>query len=155
MQDKTAGALFVLAQVVLLTALALLPNRADWPTPAWLRWTGDAIGTVGILLVLVAASRLGSALTPTPVPVERGELATTGLYRFVRHPIYSGVLLVVVGLTLRSGSWLSLAVALLTVGFFCWKASWEEARLRVKFPGYGDYADRTPRFVPRLRRSAG
>ncbi len=153
MQEKNAGALFVVAQVVLLVALALLPGGGDWPTPLWLRWTGLAIGSGGILLVLVAASKLGSTFTPTPVPLERGELATTGLYGLVRHPIYSGVLLAVLGLTLPSGSWTTLTVALLTFGFFCWKASWEEARLRAKFPGYGEYADRTPRFVPGLRRS--
>ena len=62
------------------------------------------------------------------------------------------MLLVVVGLTIRSGSYVTLAVAAVTVFFFARKARWEEARLCEQFDGYADYASRTPRFVPALPR---
>lgn len=151
MNRSLTGWLFVGAQAVLLIALLLLPRRADWPTPGWLTAGGYAAIVAGLGLVGAAALRLGPALTPTPVPRETGQLATSGLYRFVRHPIYTGVLLVVVGLTIRSGSWLTLVVAVATFGFFNAKAAWEEVQLTEHYPGYATYAATTPRFTPRVR----
>jgi protein-S-isoprenylcysteine O-methyltransferase Ste14 len=139
-------------QVVLLVALVVLPGRDDWPTPEWLRLVAQLVFVAGIVVLVVASLRLGRALTPTPVPTASGELQTGGLYRYVRHPIYSGVLLIVVGITLRSGSVLTLAVAVVTVVFFDRKARWEEERLAERYPGYAAYAAHTPRFVPRPRR---
>jgi len=104
-----------------------------------------------LVAVGVAALRLGAALTPTPVPTERGTLITGGLYTFVRHPIYTGVLIIVVGLVIRSGSLLTLLVGVATVWFFNAKAAWEEARLAERYPDYPAYAAVTPRFVPRPR----
>ncbi len=145
---RVVGWLFVAGQVVLLVALAFLPGRDDWPTPSWVWMLGQAAVIAGLAVIVVASLRLGTGLTPTPVPNTRSRLVTGGLYRFVRHPIYSGVLLVVAGLAVRSGSFASLAVAGVTVVFFDLKARWEEARLRERYDGYASYAARTPRFVP-------
>lgn len=148
------GWLFVAGQIVLLVALVLLPGRDDWPTPSWVWMIGQAAVIGGFSVIVVASLRLGSGLTPTPVPNARGQLVTGGLYRFVRHPIYTGVLLIVIGLTIRSGSYITLAVAVVTVVFFDRKAAWEEARLRERYDGYASYAARTPRFVPGWPRSS-
>ena len=101
-----------------------------------------------LILIAIASLRLGPALTPTPIPTERGVLTTTGFYRYVRHPIYSGVFAIVAGLTIRSGSWITLVVAIVTIAFFDRKARWEEARLAEHYDSYADYAATTPRFVP-------
>ncbi len=142
------GWAFVAGQVVLLVALVLLPGREDWPTPSWVWLVGQVLVIAGFVLMIVASLRLGRGLTATPVPNARGALITGGLYRYVRHPIYTGVLLIVVGLTLRSGSVVTLAVAVVTVVFFDRKARWEEAQLSDRYDGYTEYAARTPRFVP-------
>jgi len=148
------GWALVAMQAVLIGALVFLPGRDDWPTPDWLASFGFALLVSGFLLMLAAALRLGRALTPTPVPSKYGKLTTSGLYRYMRHPIYTGVLLVVVGLGLRSGSWISAAVAVVTVVFFNAKAAWEEDRLTERYDGYAAYAAATPRFVPRPGRTA-
>lgn len=83
-------------------------------------------------------------------PASFGELQTTGLYRFMRHPIYTGVLLAVLGMVLRSGSWLHVAIGIATVAFFDRKAAWEEAQLRAHYPGYAEYAAKTAKFIPNL-----
>ncbi len=154
MDRRVVGWLFVAGQVVLLVALVLLPGRDDWPTPSWVWTLGQAAVIAGLVVLVVASLRLGTGLTPTPVPNARGHLVTGGLYRFVRHPIYTGVLLIVIGLTLRSGSYVTLAVAVVTVVFFDRKAAWEEARLQERYDGYAEYAARTPRFVPGWPRSS-
>jgi protein-S-isoprenylcysteine O-methyltransferase Ste14 len=152
MNRHVTGWVFVALQGVLLGALILLPGRDDWATPSWLRGAGYALILGGLALIAIAALRLGAALTPTPVPTSRGSLTTTGLYQHVRHPIYTGVLAIAVGLTVRSGSSIHVAVAVTTVAFFTVKAKWEEARLAERYPAYASYAALTPRFVPRLRR---
>lgn len=143
------GWAFVAVQAVLLVALILLPGRSDWSTGGIVSPIGFAFLIAGFVIMAIAALSLGRSLTPTPVPVAQGELTTSGLYSYMRHPIYSGVLAIVVGLTVRSGSWLHLAVAAATVAFFTAKARWEEARLAEHYPGYEAYAATTPRFVPR------
>ena len=154
--DRTrTGWLFVAAQVVLLVALVLVPTGTAWPMPTWLRVVSVALIVVGLAGALMASVALGRALTATPVPNGRGELRTAGLYRYVRHPIYTGVLAVVVGITLGTRQWTGLALGLVTVVFFALKARWEEARLAEAFPEYADYAAATPRFVPFLPRRPG
>ncbi|NOX29949.1 MAG: isoprenylcysteine carboxylmethyltransferase family protein [Actinobacteria bacterium] len=143
------GWLYVGVQGVLIVALVVLPSRDDWPTPDWLASVAGVLFFGGFVIMAVAALGLRLALTATPVPNGRGKLTTTGLYRYARHPIYTGVLAVVVAMTLRSSSFISLAVAAVAVLFFNQKARWEEARLAEHFDDYRAYADVTPRFVPR------
>ncbi len=146
------GRLFVAAQFLLLVTLIAIPRAGHWPVPTIVDVLGLALMLGGLALVVMAALRLGPALTPTPVPNERGQLTTGGLYGLVRHPIYTGVLAAVAGVTIRSGNVLVLAVAAVIVAFFTIKARWEEDRLRERYPEYEGYAAATPRFVPGLGR---
>lgn len=142
----------VVLQAVLLGTLLVLPSGDAWPTPTWLDWLAGSIVAGGLIVAGLSALRLGPALTPTPLPKDGSILSTAGEYRYVRHPIYSGVLLVVLGVTVRSGNGVTAAVALATVAFFQLKARWEEQLLRRRFPDYEAYSRTTPRFVPRPRR---
>ncbi len=111
-------------------------------------YRADVLFWLGISLILVAAAFLGRSLTATPVPRDRAELRTSGPYRWARHPIYSGVILVVIALSARSGSIVTVAVGVVTLVFFVVKSRWEERRLAARFAGYADYAARTGRFFP-------
>ncbi len=153
---RTIGWLLVAGQTGLIAALLLLPAGQLWPTPPWLEWTGLGIGVLGGSWAVAAGFRLGDRLTPTPVPRDGGSLRTDGPYARVRHPIYTGVLLIVIGVTLRSGSASVLTLAVVTVAFFHGKARFEEGLLAERYPEYRSYAERTPRFVPApWRRAAG
>ncbi len=121
--------------------------------PDWLTALGFAAVVGGLGIVAFASLNLGTALTATPVPNGKGQLKTGGMYGYVRHPIYSGVLLIVLGLVVRSANWLTLAVGIATISFFHAKAQWEEGQLAEHFEDYASYRAATPRFVPRLRSS--
>ncbi|TVR30250.1 MAG: isoprenylcysteine carboxylmethyltransferase family protein [Nitriliruptor sp.] len=149
MRRGATGWLLVAVQAILIVALILLPPGSLWPTPTWVVGTSWAISVLGGAWAVWAALRLGDRLTPTPVPRDGGELRTDGPYAHVRHPIYTGVLLIVVGITLRNGSASALLLAVVTVGFFHAKADFEERLLAERFPDYRAYAADTPRFVPR------
>ena len=145
----------VAVQGVLILAFLLAPRRDDWPVPGWLATAGSAATLAGAAIMVVAALNLGRSVTPLPTPVPRGTLRTGGLYRFVRHPIYSGLLLLLFGSAAGSASVVRLALAGALLALLTRKARWEEDMLRRRYPGYDDYARRTPRFVPLLRPRRG
>ena len=95
MSDHTIGRLLVVVQVALLAALVLLPAGDDFKVASWLQTASTIALVLGLAIVAVGALALGRALTASPVPNESGSLRTGGPYRFVRHPIYTGVLLIV------------------------------------------------------------
>jgi protein-S-isoprenylcysteine O-methyltransferase Ste14 len=74
------------------------------------------------------------------------------VYGCVRHPIYTALLLGGAGVVLLGGrltrAWVWLGLLVLLWG----KTRLEERKLAARFPGYGDYAARTPRLVPDPRR---
>jgi protein-S-isoprenylcysteine O-methyltransferase Ste14 len=107
---------------------------------------------VAAVLALAGAVRLGPGLTASPLPSAAAELRTTGVYACVRHPIYTGLLLGGASVVLLGGRltrvWVWLALLALL-----WSKTWlEERKLAARFPGYRDYATRTPRLIPDPRR---
>jgi protein-S-isoprenylcysteine O-methyltransferase Ste14 len=84
----------------------------------------------------------------------RDDWATPSWLRGAGYALILGglaLIAIAVGLTVRSGSFIHVAVAVTTVALFTVKAKWEEARLAERYPAYASYAALTPRFVPRLR----
>ena len=79
---------------------------------------------------------------------EGHELVTTGPYRLVRHPIYTGILTAVLGSTLVAGGfWLVLF--LVAASFFVYSAKTEERLMMQQFPEtYPDYKKRTHALIP-------
>lgn len=141
------GWLLVAGQGVLLILLVLLPHRA--PTLLSLA-VGVPLVAAGIVLAIVSSRTLGSALTPTPVPVPDAGLRTDGPYRWVRHPIYSAILLAALGIVIAVGSSWTVAAAVALTLFFVAKSRWEDRLLEAQ---YGDtwreWAARTGALVPR------
>lgn len=138
----------VLVQGLLLFAVLLLPAGDDWALSS----AGDSVAValewLGTVILVVGLVNLGRSLTALPTPVPHGQLKVGGLYRFVRHPIYTGVMALVIGAAARSANvWAAVAAGALVVWFMA-KARWEEGRLRARYPDYDAYAARTPRFVP-------
>ena len=76
------------------------------------------------------------------------ELVTAGPYAVVRHPIYSGILLALVGTALVI-SLIGLAIALIVGSYFVWAARIEERNLTATFPSaYPAYMARTKMLIP-------
>lgn len=144
---SVAGWAAVSMQFVALIGIIRTTNPGT--VPGWLTAIGWALMVVGSAILLVAFAGLGRALTPTPVPNESG-LQTGGLYRWVRHPIYTGLLLLAVGLVLRGPSTPAVLWLGVLFGVLLAKALWEERMLAEVYPEYAAYAVRTGRFLPRL-----
>ena len=149
--DRRVGATFVVAQFVLLAVVVFLPGGSLWSLPMWLTRVADALAVAGLVVMVLAALGLGRGLTAMPLPNEHAALRTGGLYRWVRHPIYSGLLLFALCRTVVSGSPFTVVAFLVLVVVLTAKAHWEEQRLIVRFPDYAAYARRTGRFIPHPR----
>ena len=118
--------------------------------PLGLRLLGAGMCAAGLVVIVWASVTLGSFLTPFPRPTERHELVTGGPFRWVRHPIYSGVLLTALGACLLSGSWLAFAFWIALCVVFDLKSRREEAWLAQLHADYVDYRRGTRKFVPGL-----
>jgi protein-S-isoprenylcysteine O-methyltransferase Ste14 len=147
-RDTAIAWMFVAVQFGLLLAIVMLPPGEAWVVPGWLDTIAFGLEVVGAGVLVVAGVNLGRSLTPLPTPVPHGELRVGGLYRFVRHPIYAGIIALTVGVAVRSSSGAVAAATLALIGGFMVKARWEEQHLKRRYPAYADYASCTPRFVP-------
>ena len=93
----------MLVQAILLL-LIFWSGRRGGRTSIAARATGSALMLGGISLGLLSGRRLGRNLTPLPAPIEGGTLVTSGAYAYVRHPIYSALLLLCTGFGIWRGS---------------------------------------------------
>lgn len=147
------GGGWVALQVVLFAGAAVAGLLgAGWPAAGrpWLWVVGGLVMAAGVGLLLVGGAGLGPQLTPFPRPVTAGELRQDGVYGLARHPIYGGVLLILLGWGLVSSP-LALLPFVLGAGFFDAKRRREEAWLLERYPDYAGYRTRVPRrFIPYL-----
>jgi 2-amino-4-hydroxy-6-hydroxymethyldihydropteridine diphosphokinase len=148
------GIYWVLAQIAFFTVIASV-LLGDGSLPSldldWLQVAGVLILVLGAYLILASARSLGRALTPLPEPVPGASMVVTGPYRWARHPIYGGVVLLFLGASLTLGSRIAAMLSVGLLGFFWLKSSYEERRLRVAYPSYTSYRRRvTRRFIPFL-----
>jgi protein-S-isoprenylcysteine O-methyltransferase Ste14 len=77
------------------------------------------------------------------ITVEARQLVTTGVYRFVRHPVYLGEILAALAVTVWRLSLINLAIFFLFTGFQLVRARMEEMKLELNFPEYGEYRKTT------------
>jgi protein-S-isoprenylcysteine O-methyltransferase Ste14 len=108
---------------------------------------------VGSFTWMYLAFRENAYVTPTVhIQQERGQtVVSTGPYRYVRHPMYTGFHLFFVGMPLLLGSVFGLVLALLLIGLVVRRAVLEERLLRKNLPGYDTYLARVPsRFFPHM-----
>ena len=139
------------AQMILFVVIGALVATTSGEAPRIAIGTGGVIALAGLIFAMAGVNRLGRSLSPFPTPTDDAELVTQGSYRFARHPIYGGVILLCFGISLAAGSIGATAVSLVFFPFFLAKSSHEELMLIERFPGYAAYAESVPhRLLPWL-----
>ena len=123
-----------------------------WPhsVEGFLVVLGMVLIVAGATVFVLGVLSLGSSLTPYPRPRPAAVFREGGPFRHVRHPVYGGVILLMLGWSVAEAPLGLLPTAALVV-FFDLKARREEALLDERYPEYAAYVTRTPwRFVPWL-----
>ena len=151
------GEYWVVGQGILIAAFFVLPpfRLAGWSLPSepvkFLFWSLVALlSLAAVFLMGKGFLDLGQQLTPLPYPKDDGQLVQSGVYGLVRHPLYSGLILG--GLAISLGLWSAshLALTLMLGLFLNAKASREEKWLTEKYPNYRDYQQQVKKLIPYL-----
>jgi protein-S-isoprenylcysteine O-methyltransferase Ste14 len=148
--QKIIMSLAILANVGLLIFSAL-DHRFGWsPVSPTVSVVGDVLVALGLfinLLVFKENSFGGS----TVEKFEGQKVISSGPYSFVRHPMYVGVLVMIIGVPIALGSWWGLAILIITIPMLIWRILDEENLLKKDLPGYIEYTQRVHyRLVPYL-----
>ncbi len=113
-----------------------------------IRYSGKMLFISGILIVLIALLQLNKFLTPFPTPKKNSKLLQSGLYKFVRHPIYTGIILITFGYSFYTESLWKLLTAVILWILFYYKSKYEERLLKQHFVDYEAYQKVSGRFFP-------
>jgi protein-S-isoprenylcysteine O-methyltransferase Ste14 len=133
---------------IFAAAAFLLPTSPA--SPVKLMGLAAVVVGIGVFVASVVSFHRANSTLPSivPDPKARTKLVQSGIYGVVRHPIYTAVLLVTLGIALYHGALGLLALWLLLAVFFWQKSRYEETLLIQQFPEYGTYRRRTGRFWP-------
>jgi protein-S-isoprenylcysteine O-methyltransferase Ste14 len=120
--------------------------------------TFKSTGCAGVLALLTGAIffiysvvSLGRSFSPLIAPRRNNELVTSGMYQYMRHPLYAGLLLLAFGLAAVTYSETRLVLALLLQAVLTYKAKKEEESLLERHgESYSEYMKEVDRFFPSL-----
>jgi protein-S-isoprenylcysteine O-methyltransferase Ste14 len=137
-----------------MALLFLLPfcdrqSIAVMPESQGLRLLGLAFSILGGAIMFGSVLNLGRQYSAQVTIQEEHQLITGGLYRFIRHPRYLGLEMMVLGFALVFRAWIGVAADLILLAALVWRISDEEKMLRREFgPSWEAYSHRTWRLLP-------
>jgi protein-S-isoprenylcysteine O-methyltransferase Ste14 len=141
---------WLVLQLALFALILIAPALGLLALPPWTRILGWALIAVGGVFGTGGVLALGRNLTPFPRPIEGGKLVTGGVYRIVRHPIYTGLIFGTLGWGLVRGNETGLTLAIVLFAFFDVKSRREERWLLQTYEGYAAYRQRVRKLIPWL-----
>ena len=117
------------------------PNQLDW-LEYFLLSMAVIIGSIAVINMKF------NNLNIIPTLKDNHQLRTHGIYKFIRHPMYTSVLLSCLALVLSNPHWIAqLVMAVLLINLIL-KSNFEEKLLLKRFKGYSKYRQKTGRFLP-------
>lgn len=148
--QKIIISIAILADLGLFVFCAL-DHRFGWSRmPAYISLVGDALVALGLFIDLLVFRENSYGASNIKVEEEQ-RVTSTGPYAFVRHPMYVGVLIMIIGAPLALGSWWGLGIIALVVPGLAWRILDEEKLLEKDLLGYQEYEQKVRyRLVPYL-----
>lgn len=147
--SRRTGWIWVACQFLLILALVLTPASPALHAPQKIGWL---VFTSGVIIFVAAYAALGKSFTPNPVPRAEAAFVAQGIYRFIRHPMYSAVLVCAMGWAIAFGGVWHYALCFILLVFFWSKSNVEEQWLLSAHPEYAKYRLSAGRFLPKFRR---
>lgn len=133
----------------LLISLGVAQHIARPTRPGWaMILAGSLLAVAGVALRVVCHHQLAGGFSPYVELAPEHRLIDTGLYRTVRHPMYLGTLLMLIGLPVLLASPVAAVCAFIATVGLVFRIMKEERMLRAQLPGYADYMHRSWRLLP-------
>jgi protein-S-isoprenylcysteine O-methyltransferase Ste14 len=129
--------------------VSALDHRFGWsPVPATVSLAGDVLVAIGLGVAMLVVIQNGYAAANVTVEAEQ-KVVTTGLYGLVRHPMYTGNVILMVGVPLALGSYWGLVFVIPGVVVLALRIRDEEELLEHELSGYREYTQQVHyRLVP-------
>jgi protein-S-isoprenylcysteine O-methyltransferase Ste14 len=137
------------SSLVAMIVLSAIDHRFGWSSvPATVCLVGDVLVAIGLSLAMLVVIQNAYAAANITVETEQ-KLVSTGLYGLVRHPMYTGNIIMMVGIPLALGSYWGLVFVLPGLVVLALRIRDEEALLAEELSGYREYAQHVHyRLVP-------
>ncbi len=139
---------FVGIQIILFIIYFLDLQFVNFNTPYWFEVCAGIFTMIGILIILISILQLNTTISPFPSPRFKTILITSGMFKYMRHPIYSGIIISSISYSIYSGSTYKLIIAVILYFLFYFKSVYEERKLSQHFLNYENYKKITGRFFP-------
>ena len=132
-----------------LVLVPALDRRHGWShMPAWIALGGDLLVILGWIVVFFVFRENTFSAATIELATDH-KVISTGPYAMVRHPMYAGGLIMLVGIPIALGSWWGVLVILAVMPALIWRLFHEERFLLANLPGYGAYQERVRyRLIP-------
>ncbi len=143
--------LCILAGSIGLVLVGALDHRMKWSSaPMSLALFGDVMVALGWLIFLKVFSENSFASATVELAPDQ-KVVATGPYAHVRHPMYAGAFIMLLGVPLALGSWWALIISAAMMTALVWRLLAEERFLSAHLPGYCDYQAKVPhRLIPKI-----
>ncbi len=151
MQIKIKDLNYVGVQLLLFAMYLFERKDLRFGLPEFIDFIMLPFMVTGIAIIAVSILQLNKNLSPFPSPKQNSELITTGLFSKIRHPIYSGILLLVFSFALYQNSGFKILISFFLLLLFYFKTGYEEKQLILKFPEYKNYKKAAGRFFPKIK----
>jgi len=151
--DRILFAVLLVFPFLWLAFMSFDATRFHWsPVPLLLHALGTLLLLWSFYLIFIAFRENAFASAVVRPQDDRSQVViTSGPYRRVRHPMYSGILVFSLAVPMVLGSWYGEVCALLFIALLARRAVMEEKELRERLPGYDAYAAQVRyRFVPHV-----
>lgn len=119
--------------------------------PDWIRWVGVGVGILCVFGIYWLFSSIGSGITPTSATRREHNLVTNGIYRWIRHPLYTFGSSFFISFGVTADNWFIAALGAAAFILMAIRTPKEEENLIEKFGDeYREYMKRTGRFFPKF-----
>ena len=122
--------------------LEFIPKKEIMQVNFIFSFVGFLLIIISTIVMLISIKDLGSNLSPFPRPIVNGKLTTSGIYNFIRHPMYYSLILISFGFFITKLSFYYLCLTISLALIIKFKIILEEKYLNKKFKNYFIYADK-------------
>lgn len=142
--------LFLIIQFILFSCYFVDIHIVAYSLPYWTNYLLLTLVAIGFVIIFLGILNLNDDLSGIN-PKKGNRMVFNGIYKYVRHPIYAGILVSMISYAFFTASVFKLLLTLIMGVVFYYKSNNEENWMLEKFEQYRRYKKKTGRFLPKLK----